>query len=201
MRRIDLLRHGESQWSNGYLRGSIDDELSVLGWAQMSASIQPQLEQGCPWQVVFSSPLQRCRLFAEDVAKQQQRALYLDPNLQEIHFGDWEGESTQALYDRIPSQLAEFWQQPTQFTPPNGEPLLVFQQRVLSAIQHIHQQMVQSNLQHALVVTHGGVIKLLKTIALAQPLDRLLSMSAELGQLHHFELDVDAALYYQGIAK
>jgi len=38
-------------------------------------------------------------------------------------------------------------------------------------------------------VTHGGVIKLLKCIALKQSLDDILKMSAELGQLNRFILD------------
>mgnify|MGYP003416906401 FL=1 len=45
--------------------------------------------------------------------------------------------------------------------------------------------------EHALIVTHGGVIKLLKCIALQQPLDDLLKMTAELGQLSCFEVDVE----------
>lgn len=205
MFRIDLLRHGESQLSSGYLRGSTDDALSDLGWAQMSASVASADLQACPWQAIFSSPLQRCRLFAEQLAQQQQLALYLDANLQEIHFGDWEAVSTQAIYDQFPDELAQFWQQPTRFTPPNAEPLLVFQQRILTALRQIQQQMQQSKIERALVVTHGGVIKLLKTMALAQPLEGLLSTSAELGQLHHFELDGalgdDMQLHYRGLAE
>ena len=47
--------------------------------------------------------------------------------------------------------------------------------------------MQKHNLQHALVVTHGGVIKLLACLAEQQPLDDLLKMSAELGKLYSFE--------------
>jgi alpha-ribazole phosphatase len=43
--------------------------------------------------------------------------------------------------------------------------------------------------QTALIVTHGGVIKLLKCMALQQSLDDILKMSAELGQLNRFMLD------------
>lgn len=44
--------------------------------------------------------------------------------------------------------------------------------------------MQKQNLQHALVVTHGGVIKLLACLARQQPLDDLLKMPAELGKLY-----------------
>ena len=48
--------------------------------------------------------------------------------------------------------------------------------------------MRQHHYQSALVVTHGGVIKLLSCLAQQQGLDNLLRMSAELGQLHSFRL-------------
>lgn len=48
--------------------------------------------------------------------------------------------------------------------------------------------MQQHQYQSALVVTHGGVIKLLSCLAQQQSLDDLLKMPAELGQLHSFSL-------------
>ncbi len=47
--------------------------------------------------------------------------------------------------------------------------------------------MQKQNLQHALVITHGGVIKLLACLARQQPLDDLLKMPAELGKLYSLE--------------
>ena len=57
--RLDLLRHGETELGGG-LRGSLDDALTELGWAQMHEAVQGQ----GPWDRIVSSPLQRCRLFA-----------------------------------------------------------------------------------------------------------------------------------------
>jgi len=37
--RIDLLRHGESQYSHT-LRGHLDDELTAKGWQQMQSTIE-----------------------------------------------------------------------------------------------------------------------------------------------------------------
>ena len=55
---LDLLRHGETE--QGGLRGSLDDALTEKGWAQMRDAVA---EAG-PWQVLVSSPLQRCARFA-----------------------------------------------------------------------------------------------------------------------------------------
>ena len=190
--QIDLLRHGESELSHT-LRGSLDDALTAVGWQQMLSSIDQSHTQSLSplqhWDVVFSSPLQRCRVFAEHVVQERNIPLILDQRLQEMHFGDWEGQSIQQLYEQFPDTLADFWQKPTQTTLPNAETMQQFQFRVGQVMTDIQQQMQAQGWQSALVVTHGGVIKLLKCMALQQPLDDVLKMSAELGQLNAFIWD------------
>ncbi|TCB66426.1 histidine phosphatase family protein [Acinetobacter sp. ANC 4178] len=186
--KIDLLRHGESELSHT-LRGSLDDALTAKGWQQMLSSIGQSQTLPQQWDVVFSSPLQRCSMFAQHFVKEQDIPLILDKNLQEMHFGDWEGQSIQQLYEQFPETLADFWQKPTQTTLPNAETMQQFHLRVSTAITDIQQQMQLNGWQSALVVTHGGVIKLLKCMVLQQPLDDVLKMSAELGQLNSFRWD------------
>ena len=192
MLKIDLLRHGQSTLSHT-LRGSTDDDLTELGWSQMQHSIDQSLHaqdnEAVPWDVIFSSPLKRCRLFADRIAQQIEKPVFYHANLQEMHFGDWEGQSIQQLYEQFPETLADFWQKPTQTTLPNAETMQQFHLRVSTAITNIQQQMQLNGWQSALVVTHGGVIKLLKCMVLQQPLDDVLKMSAELGQLNSFHWD------------
>lgn len=196
--KIDLLRHGETVLGHT-LRGSIDDELTELGWQQMQHTVQRYLKNQTSvstlapsqWQMVFTSPLKRCAIFAEQVASNLALTSILDSNLQEMHFGAWEGLSTQYIYEIEPELLANFWQYPTRFSPPNAELIHDFELRIRQALQNIYQHMIQQQVNHVLVVTHGGVIKLLKCLALQQPLDNILQMSAELGQLHHFAFDTE----------
>ncbi|MCY6411074.1 histidine phosphatase family protein [Acinetobacter sp. VNH17] len=186
--RLDLLRHGETILGHT-LRGRLDDELTEQGWSQMQATIQENLNHPEKnWDVIVSSPLQRCRLFAEKLANDLQRPLLINEQIQEMHFGDWEGVSTQTIYATSPELLANFWQFPTQYHTPNGESLAEFHQRVFNGFQQIAEYMQQHQYQSALVVTHGGVIKLLSCLAQQQSMDDLLKMSAELGQLHSFRL-------------
>lgn len=189
--KIDLLRHGESELSHT-LRGSLDDALTAKGWQQMLSSIDQSQTLPQQWDVVFSSPLQRCDMFAQHFVKERDIPLILDKNLQEMHFGDWEGQSIQQLYEQFPETLADFWQKPTQTTLPNAETMQQFHLRVSTAMANIQQQMQLNGWQSALVVTHGGVIKLLKCMVLQQPLDDVLKMSAELGQLNSFHWDTAA---------
>lgn len=198
MYRIDLLRHGETELSHT-LRGSTDDALTDSGWQQMRHTVDQSIKKHAsikPWDVVFSSPLQRCALFADEIATSLNLELILDRNLQEMHFGDWEGVSTQEIYEKQPALLAQFWESPTQFSPPNAESIQQFQQRILNALQQIQLAMQHNHFTHAMVVTHGGVIKLLKCLAFNQPLDDILKMSAELGQFNHFILHDDLSIEY-----
>ena len=202
MLKIDLLRHGETTLSHT-LRGSTDDDLTELGWAQMQQTIdqflhvskQDSMHHHIQWDVIFSSPLKRCRLFAETVAVQQHKPIFYDADLQEMHFGDWEALPTQVIYENEPELLANFWQQPTVFTPPNAENMQNFHQRITKSMINMQQQMLENGWQHALVVTHGGVIKLLKCIALNHRLDDILKMTAELGQLNSFVIQDNASVH------
>ena len=112
MLKIDLLRHGETTLSHT-LRGSTDDDLTELGWSQMQQtidqSLQAFIQQQAAWDVIFSSPLKRCRLFAETVAAQQHKPIFYDADLQEMHFGDWEALPTQVIYENEPELLANFF--------------------------------------------------------------------------------------------
>ena len=185
---LDFLRHGETSLSHT-LRGRTDDALTAKGWAQMRSTITQSEQTGQAWDVIYSSPLQRCRLFSEQWAEQKQLPLYIEPNLQEMDFGEWEAQPTERLYQLYPDELAQFWQTPLSFTPPQAESLLAFKSRVLESVETLTQQMHKQGWQRALIISHGGVIKLLKCQALKQHDNDLLKMSAELGQLNCFVFD------------
>ena len=185
--QIDLLRHGETTLSHT-LRGHLDDDLTEQGWLQMQSTIQQYMTTPVDWDVIISSPLRRCRRFAEHLADQFGLPMRVNEHIKEMYFGDWEGISTQAIYEAEPEQLANFWQFPTQYHAPNGESLTQFQQRIFIGFEQIYTQIQAQNGQKALVITHGGVIKLLTCLAQQQNLDDLLKMPAELGKLYSFSL-------------
>lgn len=184
--QIDLLRHGETTLSHT-LRGHLDDDLTEQGWLQMQSTIQQYMTTPVDWDVIISSPLRRCRRFAEHLADQLELPMRVNEHIKEMYFGDWEGILTQAIYEAEPERLANFWQFPTQYHAPNGESLIQFKKRVMCGFDEIYEQMQRQDWNKALVVTHGGVIKLLTCLARQQNLDDLLKMPAELGKLYQLE--------------
>ncbi|WP_277962320.1 alpha-ribazole phosphatase family protein [Pseudomonas sp. RIT-To-2] len=187
---LDLLRHGETELGGG-LRGSLDDALTARGWQQMQDAVA---ERG-PWDRIISSPLQRCRLFAEALAARRQLPLSLEPGLQELHFGDWEGRSAAELMKTDERGLGLFWSDPYGFTPPNGEPVLDFSTRVLGAVARLHQAWPG---QRLLVVSHGGVMRLLLARARGLPREQLLSVEAGNGSLFTLTRLADGQLHEEG---
>ncbi|WP_144939216.1 alpha-ribazole phosphatase family protein [Pseudomonas alabamensis] len=184
--RLDLLRHGQTELGGG-LRGSLDDALTEQGWAQMQAAVA----DAGPWQVVISSPLQRCARFAEPLAQRLDVPFALEPDLRELHFGDWEGHSAAQLMETDADGLGAFWNDPYAFTPPQGEPVEAFAERVLAALARLRERYAG---QAVLLVTHGGVIRLLLARARGLPRAHLLQVEVPHGSLSRLYVDADGLL-------
>jgi alpha-ribazole phosphatase len=181
---LDLLRHGETELGGG-LRGSLDDALTEKGWAQMRAAV---IEQG-PWDRLVSSPLQRCARFAEELGAQLGLPVQLDKDLQELHFGVWEGQSAAALMETDAEALGLFWADPYSFTPPQGEPVVDFSTRVLAAVERLQATCAG---ERVLLISHGGVMRLLLAQARGLPREQLLNVEVGHGAL--FSLTVESGL-------
>lgn len=186
MLTLDLLRHGETELGGGF-RGSLDDHLTPIGWEQMrQATAEP-----AGWDVIISSPLRRCVDFARELAQQTGLPLALQPDLRELHFGDWEGRHARELMEECADDLGRFWSQPYAFTPPGGEPMALFEQRVLSAVSGLYQQHAGG---HVLLVTHGGVMRLLTARARGLARDQLLQVEVGHGDRLRLQLDEKGGL-------
>jgi alpha-ribazole phosphatase len=184
---LELLRHGETELGGG-LRGSIDDALTAAGWVQLRAAVA---EAG-PWDRLISSPLQRCARFAEELAAQHGLPLSLEPDLQELHFGAWEGRSAAELMQTNAVELGLFWNDPYGFTPPEGEPLLTFEARILSALQRLQARHAGERL---LLMTHAGVIRLLLARARGLPRNDLLQVAVGYAERYQLRLDNQGQLW------
>ena len=184
--RLDLLRHGETELGGG-LRGSLDDALTAGGWAQMRAAV---IAQG-PWDRLISSPLQRCARFAEELGAQLALPVQLESDLQELHFGAWEGQSAAALMQTDAEALGLFWADPYAFTPPEGERVADFSARVLAAVARLHAAHAG---ERVLLISHGGVMRLLLAQARGLPREQLLNVEVAHGAMFSLRVAAGAIL-------
>ncbi|NNJ14291.1 alpha-ribazole phosphatase family protein [Pseudomonas putida CSV86] len=184
---LDLLRHGETELGSGF-RGSLDDALTEQGWAQMQAAVAG----GGPWDRLVSSPLQRCARFAERLAGELALPLVLEPGMRELHFGEWEGRTALQLMEDHEAALGKFWADPYAFTPPGGEPVTDFSERVLASLARLQTTYAG---ERVLLVTHGGVMRLLLARARGLPREQLLQVQVGHGALHRLRVGTGNELF------
>lgn len=151
---IDLIRHGEPAGGNVF-RGRVDLALTELGRRQFRARVTKHAQ---PWQQIVSSPLQRCSESAQWLSADLDIPCQLVESWQEIHYGDWENIPVDDVLQKHAQQAQKMWQNPMAFCAPNGEPVMEFQQRIISAWETL---LNQHQGQHLLVVNHGGVMRVL----------------------------------------
>ncbi|NCU00821.1 histidine phosphatase family protein [Candidatus Macondimonas diazotrophica] len=163
---LTLLRHGEPQGGALY-RGRRDDPLSPAGWTQLQAATA----QPTRWCGIVTSPLQRCAAFAQTLGEERDIPVYLEPRLQELDFGRWEGRTAEVILAEDHAQLTAFWSDPVRHPPPQGETMEAFAERINAAFVDWQERMRTGPW---LWVVHGGVIRVLLTQLLGMPLEHLL---------------------------
>jgi alpha-ribazole phosphatase len=190
---VDFLRHGEPVGGD-VLRGRIDHPLSELGWLQMQKATaltrQRKLSPSTPhWTHLISSPLQRCRVFAEHLADITTLELRVAKQWQEIDYGDWDGMLLKDWREVAGPQFKEFRKDVSKLHPPNGEAFLSFKDRVLQAWSELAALPDGS---HVLVVTHGGVLRVVLPTVLGMPLNRSYPLHIPFASFSRIALSVAA---------
>lgn len=158
---IDLIRHGEPVGGRKY-RGQTDDPLSEKGWAQMWEAVGDY----AAWQHIVTSPLSRCRAFADALAEKRGVPVSVEARFKEIAFGAWEGKTPAQLTADNPDLLFDFRHDPVAHRPAGAEPMADFHGRVAAgwtALLDAHPG------EQVLVVCHAGVIRVVLAEVLGMP--------------------------------
>jgi len=180
---IDLLRHGETETQQKFI-GSTDVALSEQGFLQMQqALLNSPLYTG-----LFSSPLRRCAIFAEDYAVDKGLTVSLETQLKEYHFGDWEDCLTKDIWQQQPQAFSQFWDDPQLYPPPQAEDLLVFKRRIDAVLMSCIEQ---AKNDHLLLVTHGGVIRCYLALLLDMPLSKMSCLQIDYASLSRVVIYVE----------
>lgn len=155
---IVLLRHGRTNWNcAGILIGQRDIPLNAGGQqeARRAVRLLPEID------AIYSSPLSRCKETAAIIGAGLGLPVTLFSGLSERHWGVFEGRPKS---ERDQSR-----------DPEGGETAEAFRSRIAETLPHL----VGSR---PLVVTHSGVIRLLRSNPLACiPHAEPIELSAELG--------------------
>lgn len=119
---------------------------------------------------VISSPLNRCTKLASKISESYKT----DHRLKELNFGDWEMQK----WDEISDPEFDTWMNNyINYKCPNGESLLDMKSRV----EEFYLELISSDLEKVVIVTHAGVIRLFYHLIKGVPLDQIFNLKIGYG--------------------
>jgi alpha-ribazole phosphatase len=154
--RISFIRHGRTAANDkGIYIGRTDYPLSQKGVSELYNKMDeyeyPHVAR------VYSSPLQRCTETAEILFPDAQ--LQIVDNLIEMDFGEFEGKCADELVKK--EEFLQWIRGGENCRPPKGESLEEVQLRLFKALREIIRDMMDSDILHTAVITHGGILSTL----------------------------------------
>jgi alpha-ribazole phosphatase len=162
--RLYLVRHAATTLEPGRCCGSLDVGLSDEGREQ--ARRLAEALGGIELAAVYTSPLERARHTAAEVATRQNLIPNKQPGLAEIDFGELEGRRFEEIASTHPDVYATWMSRPTEVEFPSGERFADFARRVRETTRDIR---LAHEREAIALVTHGGPIRVVVADALAMP--------------------------------
>ncbi|KGF74023.1 phosphoglycerate mutase [Neosynechococcus sphagnicola sy1] len=155
--KLYLLRHGETEYSRtgGYC-GALDPQLTPAG-RQMAAAFAAAY-QSLPWAAVYVSPMQRTIATAKPLCEAVGIEMQLQDGLKEIHYGQWEGQTTDFVKAEYAADYVHWLTEPAWNPPTDGETAVQIASRVMPVITEIESKYTTGNV---LVVSHKATIRVI----------------------------------------
>lgn len=171
-----LVRHPEPAIELGVCYGRTDVPLAGDAAHAAQAVLERLAALGAPApRQLVTSPLQRCARLADQLARHFDCTCEVDARLQEIDFGDWEGQRWAAI-DRV---ALDAWAADLRCARMHGgESVEQFEARVGDWLSRLHAPWASrssSPPSSVLAVTHAGVMRMIASLALDEPLETTLT--------------------------
>ena len=168
MLKLYFVRHGETAANQqGVYYGSSNLPLTEQGKLQMQQV--GKMLATVRFDNVLASGLQRAQQSAQILLAENQQMLptiIIEPKLNELDFGDWEGRHYQELMQQDNERYSAWCNNWQTYAPPNGESFQQFKQRVDHAITG---QIISHDDQTLLIVGHQGSLRVLLLSLLQLP--------------------------------
>ena len=164
------MRHPAPDIAPGHCYGRLDIGLSPAGHAALVSMRTALAASGI--RKIVTSPARRCLILAQTLMP----APIIEPRLQELDFGTWEG----LPWDAIPRPALDAWAaDPLGFAPPGGETGADLVARVENAVV----ELVAAG-EDCIVITHGGPLRLIPALLRGDAPD-LLTPAPPVGSITH----------------
>lgn len=168
MKTIYLVRHGRTRSNEeGRFQGWEDHPLSPVG--QEQALSLKKRARDLMVTALYTSDLMRTKETARPLAEEKQLVPQALAAFREISFGEWEGCRIRDLRKTDSKRLQTLWLTPTQVTLSGAEDLQEAQARGMKGLNEVKDAMEDGTA--VMVVSHGGMIRLLLCCILQAPID------------------------------
>jgi broad specificity phosphatase PhoE len=155
MTRLFLVRHGRTGWNKEQIfRGTKDVPLDAVG--KEEALMVGERLKGEGLRAVYSSPLSRAKETAEAIARFHSLEVQVLSGLNDLHFGEWEGQSLREVEKQYPDLYQQWLKAPEQVVFPEGERLAVVRSRAMTVVKEIIERHPQETVA---LVSHRVVLK------------------------------------------
>lgn len=149
-KRIQLVRHAKLvSDTTGLFIGRTDLQACASSSQQLAEMLQTKV-----FDAVLSSPLVRCQILAEQVAKSNKLQVDYLQALQERDWGVWDGLHSAEIK---PSDLQAYYDAPFNYVMPQAESW----DQMRARINQAWWSLLHHPAKDILCVTHGGVLRLL----------------------------------------
>ena len=164
---IILIRHGETEWnSQKRMQGHSNSDLSEVGRGQIQAL--GELMKNVSFDHIYSSDSLRARQTAEAITQYSGHTLQFDQRIREKNLGVFEGLTSTEAKERHPEIYRLFKTAGPNYVIDEGESTQQLLERALEFIEEIRLRHPQ---ERVVMVTHGGVVRVLMKYALGLSID------------------------------
>ncbi len=173
IRRLVLLRHGQTEWNAGSrMQGQLDTDLTELGRQQAVAAAEV-LAKRQPFLIV-SSDLRRALDTATALGDRSGLPVHIDERLRETHLGDWQGLTHLEVDDVAPGARVA-WRDDARWAPHGGESRVDVAERSVPVVTELLDSQPEwgadGSDRPVVLVAHGGLIAALAAALLGLPVD------------------------------
>ena len=164
---IILIRHGETEWnSQKRMQGHSNSDLSEVGRGQIQEL--GELMKNVSFDHIYSSDSLRARQTAEAITQYSGHTLQFDQRIREKNLGVFEGLTSTEAKERHPEIYRLFKTAGANYVIDEGESTQQLLERALEFIEEIRLRHPQ---ERVVMVTHGGVVRVLMKHALGLSID------------------------------
>ena len=164
---IILIRHGETEWnSQKRMQGHSNSDLSEVGRGQIQEL--GELMKNVSFDHIYSSDSLRARQTAEAITQYSGHTLQFDQRIREKNLGVFEGLTSTEAKERHPEVYRLFKTAGANYVIDEGESTQQLLERALEFIEEIRLRHPQ---ERVVMVTHGGVVRVLMKHALGLSID------------------------------